>query len=371
MSPDIFEQGDPVGTPNLLSNAAGQVMGRRKSLPFGERLVETGVCSSLRFTSHEEDPDSGAIYMQARSYLAAYGKFAQVDPAYDQTKDDPESWNLYNYCTNNPVTRTDPDGRTVMMPEVEGFSARQQEAAWSGGNSGSGLGTWNRYMEVVAAAAQEPAAGTQPIAGTGDAAGAKQASAPVVETSAQTNGIPALTPDQQNGTKDVISGAGALMKNGTPPLQPGPDQDVVSLVSRPVDTTGMGGVKGLVVGMFEHSGTIIESKTGSMVVQSGPDATGKINVAGVTQGDPGKGLATFANGGTTTVRATWFVPAGSITKAGVNGLVNEFNARQLPYNAQSGNTTCNTFSRWFEGRLGLQTPQSTSFWMRGWNQVIP
>lgn len=51
--------------------------------------------------------------MQAREYLPAYGKFAQVDPAYDQTKDDPESWNLYNYTTNNPVTKTDPDGRMV------------------------------------------------------------------------------------------------------------------------------------------------------------------------------------------------------------------------------------------------------------------
>lgn len=50
--------------------------------------------------------------MQARTYLPAYGKFAQVDPAYDQMKDDPETWNLYNYVTNNPVTHTDPDGRT-------------------------------------------------------------------------------------------------------------------------------------------------------------------------------------------------------------------------------------------------------------------
>jgi len=53
--------------------------------------------------------------MQARMYLPAYGKFAQVDPVYDQTKGDPETWNLYNYVTNNPVTHTDPDGREAQQ----------------------------------------------------------------------------------------------------------------------------------------------------------------------------------------------------------------------------------------------------------------
>ena len=32
---------------------------------------------------------------------------------YDQYLHDPETWNLYNYVTNNPVTHTDPDGRAT------------------------------------------------------------------------------------------------------------------------------------------------------------------------------------------------------------------------------------------------------------------
>ena len=107
----IYIQGDQVGSPTIISNAVGQKIGDSKNLPFGERFGSTGIKSSRRYTNHEDQPGS-AIYMQARTYLPAYGKFAQVDPAYDQTKDDPESWNLYGYVTNNPVTRTDPDGRT-------------------------------------------------------------------------------------------------------------------------------------------------------------------------------------------------------------------------------------------------------------------
>jgi hypothetical protein len=59
-----------------------------------------------------------------------------VDPAYDQTKDDPESWNLYNYVTNNPVTHTDPDGRQPAL-YVDGFliSSGSMGVDMLGGNS--------------------------------------------------------------------------------------------------------------------------------------------------------------------------------------------------------------------------------------------
>ncbi len=109
-----YVQGDQVGSPNIVTNDVGVVVGRSKNLPFGERFGQTGEKAFRRYTNHE-DGDGSAIYMQARTYLPAYGKFAQVDPVYDQTKDDPESWNLYNYVTNNPVTHTDPDGRQATI----------------------------------------------------------------------------------------------------------------------------------------------------------------------------------------------------------------------------------------------------------------
>lgn len=111
-SDTFYMQGDQVGSPSILTDRLGAVMGRSKNLPFGERFGQIGEKSTRRYTNHE-DQEGSAIYMQARTYLPAYGKFAQVDPAYDQMKDDPETWNLYNYVTNNPVTHTDPDGRRV------------------------------------------------------------------------------------------------------------------------------------------------------------------------------------------------------------------------------------------------------------------
>jgi len=113
-SDTFYMQGDQVGSPSIITDRLGAVMGRSKNLPFGERFGQTGEKSTRRYTNHE-DQEGSAIYMQARTYLPAYGKFAQVDPAYDQLKDDPETWNLYNYVTNNPATHTDPDGRRAAI----------------------------------------------------------------------------------------------------------------------------------------------------------------------------------------------------------------------------------------------------------------
>lgn len=146
----FYVQGDQVGSPNLITNASGAVVGLAKNLPFGERFYSLGEKSSRRYTNHE-DQEGSAIYMQARTYLPAYGKFAQVDPVYDQMKSDPETWNLYNYVTNNPVTHTDPDGRRAAM------EWRFGPPAWLSGGEGSFLFGWGAqstaaptgYLEVV------------------------------------------------------------------------------------------------------------------------------------------------------------------------------------------------------------------------------
>ncbi|WP_306590661.1 hypothetical protein [Geothrix sp. 21YS21S-4] len=50
----VYLQGDHLGTPSVLTNAAGTVIGRQKSLPFGERMGGSDEKSFRRFTNHED-----------------------------------------------------------------------------------------------------------------------------------------------------------------------------------------------------------------------------------------------------------------------------------------------------------------------------
>ena len=230
----IYIQGDQVGSPNLITNSSGVLINRTKNLPFGERLLDglPGVPKSLRrYTNHEEDPDSNAIYMQARTYLAAYGKFAQVDPAYDQTKDDPESWNLYNYVTNNPVTHTDPDGRYQVT--IDGLTTvnnnQNLDQMGYGNRTSDGFAMPITYMglpgggsfAMLGIEAKAPTAQTVPPpaspGGNGSTTGNPQAAAPTSVTLLG-NSVPivygpTLTQADKNAAGNALQGATDLINS--------------------------------------------------------------------------------------------------------------------------------------------------------------
>jgi len=65
-------------------------------------------------TQKERDNETGLDYFLARYYSSTQGRFTSVDPDnYQARRDltDPQSWNAYSYVNNNPLTRTDPNGK--------------------------------------------------------------------------------------------------------------------------------------------------------------------------------------------------------------------------------------------------------------------
>jgi RHS repeat-associated protein len=119
---------DHLGTPRMVLDQTGSLASikRHDYLPFGEELVPpTGGRSAAQgysggdgirqqFTQKERDVETGLDYFGARYYANIQGRFTSVDPANYQAMlnpGDPQSWNGYSYVNNNPLTRTDPDGR--------------------------------------------------------------------------------------------------------------------------------------------------------------------------------------------------------------------------------------------------------------------
>jgi RHS repeat-associated protein len=70
--------------------------------------------SRSRSTGKERDAESGNDYFEARYYSSAMGRFISPDkPFADQHPANPQSWNLYSYTRNNPLTSVDTDGEAV------------------------------------------------------------------------------------------------------------------------------------------------------------------------------------------------------------------------------------------------------------------
>ena len=117
---------DQLGTPRMIFDLSGSLAGvsRHDYLPFGGDLSAGGRTTSLgygatdgarqKFTSKERDIETGLDYFLARYYSNVQGRFTSVDPDnYQARRDltDPQSWNAYSYVNNNPLTRTDPNGK--------------------------------------------------------------------------------------------------------------------------------------------------------------------------------------------------------------------------------------------------------------------
>ena len=111
------------------------------SLPFGDGLNCTGSdVNQLHFTGKERDTESGNDYFDARYYASSMGRFLSPDdPILYQDKEDPQTWNLYNYVGNNPLNRVDPNGHLTVIVPGTGFTSSD----------------WNMNMKLVQEARAE------------------------------------------------------------------------------------------------------------------------------------------------------------------------------------------------------------------------
>jgi RHS repeat-associated protein len=93
-----------------------------------------GVQQSIKFTGKERDAETGLDYFGARYFSGAQGRFTSPDqPFADQNPLDPQSWNLYSYTRNNPLSNIDPSGRSCIKATTPNGKESQ-------GDNGDGRG---------------------------------------------------------------------------------------------------------------------------------------------------------------------------------------------------------------------------------------
>jgi RHS repeat-associated protein len=122
-----YQYGNHLGSASLETDETGQVISYEEYHPFGTsayRVAKPSKDISLkryRFSSKERDEETGLYYFGARYYAAWLGRWTSSDPAGFVS-----GFNLYKYCSNNPVIRIDPNGMqdhtgcTFGIPRTDG-----------------------------------------------------------------------------------------------------------------------------------------------------------------------------------------------------------------------------------------------------------
>ena len=90
--------------------------------PFGVRTIvknNTGYNFPRGFTMHEHLDQFSLINANARLYDPYLARFLSADP-YLQDPENPQNFNRYSYCLNNPLKYTDPTGEFVWWPIIAG-----------------------------------------------------------------------------------------------------------------------------------------------------------------------------------------------------------------------------------------------------------
>ena len=102
---------DPQGTPLAEADANGNITATFEYTPYGT-YAPTGTSNpgadpkGPGYTGHVNDPETNLVYMQARYYDPATGRFLSTDPVKPRAGD-AFNFNRYAYVDNNPIMGID------------------------------------------------------------------------------------------------------------------------------------------------------------------------------------------------------------------------------------------------------------------------
>jgi RHS repeat-associated protein len=118
---------DALGSPISATDDRGVVIWKESYRPYGDRLTNSASASGNKiwFTSRRQDPETGLVYMGARFYDPAAGRFVSTDQVGFAEKN-VQSFNRYAYANDNPYKYADPNGKSPLI-------------AWGGGGYGAGV----------------------------------------------------------------------------------------------------------------------------------------------------------------------------------------------------------------------------------------
>ncbi len=113
-----FVHQDHLTGTSLTTDASGALVARVKYYPYGETRSSSGALGTDRMFTGQRLDGTGLYFYNARYYDPLLGRFISPDtlvPNYIN----PQSFNRYSYCLNNPLRYVDPTGYGNEPPDVQ------------------------------------------------------------------------------------------------------------------------------------------------------------------------------------------------------------------------------------------------------------
>jgi RHS repeat-associated protein len=111
---------DHLASTSVMTDSTGDELGTIKYFPFGATRSGS-VPTDKKFTGKRLD-ETGLYYYGARYYDANIGRFISADTVITDFTD-PQTFNRYSYCLNNPLKYTDPTGHGIFDDFVSAVKA--------------------------------------------------------------------------------------------------------------------------------------------------------------------------------------------------------------------------------------------------------
>ncbi len=152
-SPLVYHS-DGLGSVRALTDSAGSIVQTYLYDEYGVVLSRQGtVTQPFGYTGEQRDGETGLVYLRARMYDPASGRFTGRD-AKSGKADVPETLNRYAYVGDNPILGTDPSGYGMIVPCKARSGGIKDDATAS---TGSSLSPCDMPPVVLAASSAGPA----------------------------------------------------------------------------------------------------------------------------------------------------------------------------------------------------------------------
>jgi RHS repeat-associated protein len=142
---------DHLKTASVVTDASGTILDESDYYPWGGELQFTNNLNNhYKFTGQERDSESSLDYFGARYYSNGLGKWVTPDaPFADQHLGDPQSWNLYAYVRNNPVSLVDHTGHGAVSAEVKKALKILEKKVFAAARKEAVRLAWKQERELV------------------------------------------------------------------------------------------------------------------------------------------------------------------------------------------------------------------------------